>query len=160
MKKILLFALVLAFVFGIAGVVLAENKVTSAPPAGQEIKERLKINATTTPAKPQINIVCIQNSVDRRESAIIIAFEKKSAAIKSALETRKADLKSAWALTALKDRIKARWDAWNKFRKAVDGIKKVYKEEINAAWKNFEKERKNCNAPSEGGENQGTDYTL
>lgn len=165
MKK-LIAVLVMAFLLGGAGLALADENENNAKnllknslkATGVEKKDK---KTTSTPRiKPELNVVCIQNATDLRESAIIASFEKKSGAIKTALNDRKIALKDAWSKPTARERWVARAAAWKKFRAAVEAARKIYRDETKAAWKEYYKARVRCNAKNENEEAHGTDNAL
>ena len=118
MNKILIFLVALCFAFSAQAAPAQPLKAKKEQPKTR-VEDSVKLNATSTDrqvVKPQIDIACAQAAVDKRESAVISAFDKKSSAVRGALEQRKTDLKAAWAKENLKERIKARLEAWKKFR--------------------------------------------
>lgn len=96
---------------------------------------------------------CMQTAVEKRDIALIAAWDKYSAAIKSALETRKTALKSAWAVVDRTDRKKAIQDAWKNFKDERKEAREAFKNERKSAWQQFKKERKSCR-------NNGDDATA
>lgn len=165
MKKIIA-VLAMAFLLGGAGLALADENANNAKnllknnlkAANTERKDK---KATSTPRiKPETNVACIQNATDLRESAIIAAFEKKSGAIKTALNDRKTALKDAWGKATARERWSARASAWKKFRAASEAARKTYRDEIKADWKEYYKARIRCNAKNENEEAHGTDNSL
>lgn len=165
MKK-LVAILVMAFLLGGAGLALAdENKQDAKNLLKNSLKaasaERKDKKVTSTPRiKPELNVACMQNATDLRESVIIAAYEKKSGAIKTALNDRKIALKDAWGQPTARERWTARAAAWKKFRAAIWAAGKTYRDETKAAWKEYYKDRIRCNAKNENEEAHGTDNAL
>jgi len=148
MRKYLLFALVAAVIFcGGASLVFAVG--------------------TTTPAANQavvFNPTCIQNAVEKRDTAIIAAWDKFSLAAKTALETRKTALKEAWAKGSAKERRVAVKAAWTAYSKAIRDARNIFKKEKKDAWTQFHKDRVFCKNKEinslEGGNKEGLDGNL
>src|SRR3989338_3073510 len=166
MRKIIILLFALAFVFG-AQVALADSKNGQEKDKGNatstENKDKEKGNATSAKEGGNVKTLdaaCIQAALDKRESAIILSFDKKSMAVKTALDQRKTDLKSAWALSNLKDRIKARLAAWKNFKKADNSSRMTYRKEVKAAWEQYKKDKKACNVKESDNESSGTDNSL
>ena len=103
--------------------------------------------STTTPmtsAKKTINVACIQNAVETRDSAIISAVSTHATAQTSALSARKSALKTAWAITDQKARRDALRNAWKAFSAASQSARKMFRDAQHAAWKKFNTDRKAC----------------
>ncbi len=130
MKKLLFSLIAISLMLGLgASLALAQDT----PP----------VNPTpTSGTNPQA--VCIQNVVEKRDTAIITAYTKYSSAVLTALNTRKAELKTAWAITTKNERRKAIAAAWAKFKKTQAGARSAWAKEKNAAWKAFKTEAKGC----------------
>lgn len=92
----------------------------------------------------QVNLECMQNAVDARDTAIITALDAFHASAKSALETRKAALKTAWGITDRLARRTALKTAWNAYISAMRAARKTFRDARMAAWKAFNVGRKAC----------------
>ena len=75
---------------------------------------------------------------------MIAAVDKYSAAWKSALQTRKEELKKAWAIPERKERVRAILGAWKSYLKNMREAKKNYKTATREIWKTYKEERKLC----------------
>ncbi len=98
---------------------------------------------TATPA-PKFDVVCMQNAIDKRDTAIISAVDTSATAIKNALGTRRDALKAAWGLTdrkARRDGIRVAWKAWFE---ASRSARKDLQSARTAAWNTFYTDRKAC----------------
>ncbi len=136
-KKILL--LIVSFLFlGIATSVFAVAYDNSGTPYGSSGTQ-----------KPKFDPTCIQTALEKRENAIIAAYNKKTAAIKAALEQRKIALKEAWGKPTVRERVLARVKAWQAFKTAQYKANKTYQTESKAAWQQFYKDRKACKTVTE-----------
>lgn len=100
------------------------------------------------PRKP-VDIVCMQNAVEARDNAIIVAFDKYATSGKMELEKRKTELKSAWAISDHKTRKEAIHKTWKIFREAKRELTMSMKKDVQEAWKQFNTERKKCYNGSE-----------
>lgn len=130
MKKFLGVFIVLTFFFStMAPAVMAQNSAVSPLPNKQKL---------------QLDPVCMQNAVEKRDNAIIAAFDVKNTAIKTALETRKNALKTAWGITDRKSRQDAIRKTWADFRVAKAQAVKTYNGARKVAWQQFRTERKAC----------------
>ena len=163
-KKIFVIVLSAVLVLTVAQVVIAQTTTPNAlQNPGVGIKKGLKARmgiGTLSANKPQLDIACVKSAVEKRESAVIAAYDKKTAAIKTALTTRKTALKEAWDKTTIKERLVARLAAWKAFRAAKLGAQKVYVGEIKAVWRQFKTDRKSCGVTETNNESQGTDIAL
>ena len=111
-------------------------------------------------AAPAADLTCMQNAVDKRDSAIITAWDKYSAAAKSALEVRKAALKSAWAITDKTQRVTAIRKAWNDYKAAIKSARKAFASEKKAVWKTWKTDAKACKGNAEDKTSESVDNTL
>lgn len=165
-KKLIILSCALAFVFG-AQVALADSKNSQEKDKGNttsaENRDKEKSNVKSTKERRNIktvDVACIQAALDKRESAIILSFDKKSMTVKTALDQRKTDLKSAWALSNLKDRIRARLTAWKNFKKVDYSSRTTYRKEVKSVWAQYKIDKKACNTRESDNESQGTDNSL
>ena len=99
---------------------------------------------TAKPAPQPFDPICIQNAIEKRDSAVIVAFDKFSVAIKTALGIRKDALKAAWAKPTTKERREAVRAVWNDYKKATRQAGATAKQERKAAWDQFRKDRMDC----------------
>lgn len=103
--------------------------------------------ATGTPAtKPKVSydITCVQNAVEKRETALIGGVDTLSTSLKAALTTRKDALKASWAITDAKERRAARKAAWDNYRTGAKNAHTALKTTRKSAWDTFETEMKSC----------------
>jgi len=98
--------------------------------------------ATTT--TPKIDSACMKSAIDKRDTALISAFDTYQVSIKAALSTRQSALKAAWDITDKQARNKALKAAWQNYKTAVQAAKKVFKNAKQASWQQFSKDRKDC----------------
>ena len=98
---------------------------------------------------------CMQNAVNKRDTAIVSAVDKYSTSVKSALTTRRDALKAAWALTDAKESKKARNAAWDMYRKSIKTARRLFSQDKAAAWKQFKIDAKACHAKSGDADNGG-----
>lgn len=114
---------------------------------------------TTGNASKTGDLTCVKAAVEKRETAIQTAFDSFSAAIKSALGTRKSELSAAWTITDKNQRQTAIKAAWDKFKESKQSTSKSFKTARDVAWKQFTTDRKACKALPTG-ENPGVDLSL
>ena len=110
------------------------------------------VSAETT---ADVDTNCIKTAIEKRDSAVISAFDSYAAKIKTALQIRKEALKSAWDLTVKKDRNNAVKTAWKNFKDSRVNTQKEFKTAKLNAWKTFKTDRKTCK-----GGNQNIDHIL
>lgn len=120
-------------------------------------------DSSLRPAPPvqgkQLDLTCMKTAVEKRENAIEATWDKFSASIKSALETRKSELSTAWGITNRLERAKAINAAWTKFRMSRISARKTLDVERQAAWQQFIADRKVCGSGPTG-EDPATDMAL
>lgn len=119
----------------------------------------VKPSATTSNTSGP-DLTCMVNAIETRETVIIAAWEKYTAAIKTALETRKSSLKDAWGQTDKQKRREGRNNAWNEYKKARIAARKEFEKERRAAWLQFVKDRKACRGQWEDTSNESKDTAL
>ena len=139
----------------------------AAPVFAQEATPTPAPNPSPSPTvkpKPAYDGACMQAAVDKRDTAIIAAFDKYAASVKSALETRRSALKDAWGKPTPKERRAAIKAAWAAYRKSVRGARQQLNKDKRAVWKQFRLDAKACRPASadlgteSGGE--GADQSL
>lgn len=94
------------------------------------------------------NLVCMQTAVEKRDNAIIAAWDTFSASMKSALTTRRDALKAGWAKEVRKDRRTALHEAWRAYKNARKAAREAFRNSRNAAWNTFRTEGKACKGVS------------
>ena len=106
--------------------------------------------------------VCMQNAVDKRDTAVIAGFDAYHTSVSSALLTRKTALVAAWGLTDVTARNAAIRVAWKDYRTALSNARKTLRTARLAAWKQFHTDRRACKGPNNSNEanGQGVDATL
>ena len=117
---------------------------------------------TATPTSPkgkEVDLTCMKNAVEKRESALKTARETYFNKVMQAYEARKSALLDAWTIQNNKERQKKIHEAWKNFRESVRSAWLEYKKEHNQIWKTFVQERKNCKA-NPTGENPGIDLNF
>lgn len=119
-------------------------------------------STTSTPRRPVIDLVCMQTAVAKRETAMITAFDKFSAAKKLAFEKRKTALVDAWKIENRNERRAALRTAWNNFRTDSKTARETFHKERRAAWAQFKTDRKACgpNAHADEPASEGDDAQI
>lgn len=137
MKKIIS-SILIVFIFGIGLIAFAE----------------------TTNTKKTVDLTCMQIAVEKRDNAIITAWDKYTASVKSALETRKSALKSAWAITDKVQRVAAIRTAWSNYKSAIKTARKTWATEKRSAWQTWKTDAKTCKGNAEDKTTESADNTL
>lgn len=155
MKKFVIAAILSGLTLS-TGVLAQTAETTTAP---------VVLTATTaTPTvkaiERKLDLACMQTSVEKRDNAIIAAWDKFTPAIKTALETRKTALKSAWTNTDKKARREAIKKTWTDYRDAVKTTRKTFNSERKAVWKTFNVERKSCGGLPDDATTEAVDNQL
>lgn len=107
------------------------------------------ITATNTP-KATFDVACVQNAIEKRDTAISIGVDVFATSVKSALTTRKDALKAAWAITKSQDRRIARKAAWAAYNKSAKDAHTALKTARNSAWSTYKTDIKACKASDAG----------
>lgn len=112
-------------------------------------------NVNTNVASAAAILTCVQTAVEKRDAAIIAAFDTFSAAAKNLLTVRKDELVAAWALTDAKARRLAIKAAWAKYSKGLKEARDAFKKTKKSAWTQWNKDRKACRASA--GDDKGAE---
>jgi peptidoglycan hydrolase-like protein with peptidoglycan-binding domain len=118
------------------------------PATRQALKNRIAQNAPISSAVT--DIACMKTAVEKRENAVLSAYDVYTAKVKTAREAKKTTLLAAWNIQDAKERQTAIKQAWKTFQ---DSSKTAWREFLTSkktAWIQFEKDRVNCKAPSTG----------
>jgi len=110
--------------------------------------------------KPPIDYNCMQNAVEKRDGAIITAWDKYTASVKSALEARKSALKSAWTITEKTERISAIRTAWANYKSSIKTTRQTWAKERKATWQTWKTDAKTCKGNAEDKTTESVDNTL
>lgn len=97
---------------------------------------------------PSADLICMQTAVEKRDNAIIAAWDNLSSSMKTALQTRRDALKSAWGISIKKDRNKAIRSAWTNFKLARRIARRNFLAARRTAWDQFGIGIKNCHVTS------------
>ena len=93
-----------------------------------------------------VDIACMKTAVEKRENALLSAYDIYSPKLKTVRETRKTDLLAAWSIQDPKERYTAIKVAWEKFRKGVKTATTEWNQSRKTIWDQFAKDAKNCKA--------------
>lgn len=155
-KRIIIAMVFSGFAFS-TGVFAQEPTATATP-----TQPVAPVTATPTLkiAPKTVDLACMQNSVDKRDTAIISSWDKFTSVVKSALETRKAALKSAWSNSDAKARREVIKKSWSDYRNTIRTARKTFNSERKAVWNKFNVERKNCGGLPEDATTESVDNQL
>lgn len=106
----------------------------------------------------RIDVSCIQNAIDERDTALATMVDAWSSSVKSALETRRDLEKGSWNITSYKERRIAQRKAWSDYGKALRNANTKKKKERVSAWKKFDHDRKECEGAYSPEMNTGSTY--
>ncbi|ARO87318.1 hypothetical protein EBAPG3_005775 [Nitrosospira lacus] len=106
----------------------------------------------------KIDVSCIQNAIDERDTALATMVDTWSSSVKSALETRRDLEKASWNITSYKERRIAQRKAWSDYGKALRNANTKKKKERVSAWKKFDHDRKECDGAYSPEMNTGSTY--
>jgi hypothetical protein len=93
-----------------------------------------------------VNLDCMKQVVEKRENAILSAYENYSQKIKNAHETRKTDLLAAWSIQDPIKRHKAIKLAWDKYRQNLKTVRIEWTQNRKTIWEQFIQDAKSCKA--------------
>ena len=99
-----------------------------------------------SPAFAAVDTACMITAVEKRDNAVITAWDTFSTTYKTALETRRDALKTAWADTNRNTRKASIRNAWKAFRNSKKSAWRTRKASIRSAWRQFKSERQTCGA--------------
>lgn len=121
---------------------------------------------TGTPPAPKKNasfdIACVQGAIDKRDTAIIAAWDAYTASAKAAVEARKTALKSAWTITNAAERKTSIKKAWTDYKNAIGNARKTFNQTRKMSWQQFRTDRKACKGvnPSDDTTSESVDVQL
>ncbi|MEK7150373.1 MAG: hypothetical protein AAB736_02080 [Patescibacteria group bacterium] len=164
-NKIITISVMSVFIFGLLASSASAQTSGARKPVERKIERKVerKMSSTTngtstssfrsskswsSPEIPGVasstNVICIKTAVEAREGRIIEIQVNSSSDMKTALETRKSALISAWSIYPGKDRRDAIKGAWNAFKSTSKTIGKALKDNNKSAWATFESATKPC----------------
>lgn len=130
--------------------------------AANFFQKMLKRNATSTQvtAGKNIDSACIIKAVEKREAAILKAYDEMSGKISSALSTRSKALLASWGQADRTARVTSRNAAWKDFKDAARGAKELHKTTVRGAWSAYKADAANCRIDVNGVEPENTETEL
>jgi hypothetical protein len=93
-----------------------------------------------------VDIVCMKTAVEKRENALLSAYDTYTGKIKTARETRKTALLAAWSIQDPKERHSAIKAAWEKYRESVKTARNEWNQSRRTIWIQFAQDARNCRA--------------
>lgn len=100
-------------------------------------------------AEKVLNVQCIQNALEKRDTAIITAHGAYNTSIVAGLTARKDGLKAAWAKTTREERRVARKAVWDTFRTSHKSTHEGLRTVRKASWSTFDTDMKACGVTRE-----------
>lgn len=99
-----------------------------------------------TPVSAALDLPCMVTAVDKRDTAVIAAWDTFSTSYKAALVARRDALKTAWNDTNKNTRRASVRNAWKAFRNTKKSTWRTRRSAIGAAWRQFNADRRACGA--------------
>lgn len=132
------------FIAASAAVIMATALAT--PAFADDVSVNTSASATVSASVASgADLACMGTAVDTREAAVISARTAFNTKIMTALETRRASLKTAYTIANNADRKIAIKTALTVYAKATADARFQYKTDVKAAWKTFTDAVKTCN---------------
>jgi len=118
------------------------------PATRNALKNRLQEVGATSVAviDKNVDIACMKTAVEKRENALLSAYDVYAGKLKTARETRKTDLLAAWSIQDPKERQTAVKSAWDKFRQSVKTATIEWNQSKKTIWIQFAQDAKSCKA--------------
>ena len=103
--------------------------------------------AGTVPSPTKVT--CVQNAIEKRDSAIIAGHNTFNTSIVGALTARKDSLKSAYAQTNRESMKAAKKTAWNNFSSAQKSAHDTMRSTRKGSWNTFSTDMRACGVQNE-----------
>ena len=94
----------------------------------------------------EVDITCMKTAVEKRENALLAAWDTYSRDTRVARETRRTDFLAAWNIQDPKERQNAIKDAWKKYRESLKNARIAWNQLQRTTWTQFNQEVRNCRA--------------
>lgn len=117
-------------------------------------------NSNVSNKNKTVDLVKMQAAIDTRDTAILLAWDKYSTDVKSALEARKTALKAAWALTDKAIRKTAIKGAWTTYRSAIKSARETWRKAKKDAWIQWKIDSKAAKGNAEDNTSESVDNSL
>lgn len=113
------------------------------------------------PAGAALDTACVVTAVEKRDNAIISAWDTYSAQAKTALETRRDSLKTAWGDANKATRKASLRRAWRTYKSTIRTARRELKASRVRAWNTFKSEVRTCGgATSDEGNTSSDEATM
>ncbi|KIO50179.1 hypothetical protein [Nitrosospira sp. NpAV] len=109
-------------------------------------------------AGAQIDISCIQNAIDERDTSLANMVNIWSSLAGNALEARRDAEKASWNIPSYKERRFSQRKAWSDYGKSLRAANAEKKKERVRIWKKFDHDRKECEGAYSPEMNTGSTY--
>lgn len=93
-----------------------------------------------------VDIACMKIEVEKRENALLSAYDAYTSKLKTAREIRKTDLLAAWSIQDPKERHTAIKTVWETYRNNVKTATTEWNQSRKTTWTQFSQDAKNCKA--------------
>lgn len=94
----------------------------------------------------KVDIACMKTAVEKRENALLSAYDTYAGKLKTAHETRKTDLLAGWSIQDPKERQAAIKAAWEKYRQSIKTATIEWNQSRKSIWAQNAQDAKNCKA--------------
>lgn len=101
---------------------------------------------STSKVTSKINISCIQDAIDERDTLLANMVNDWASSVKSALESRRDEESSSWDISNYKERRFVQRKVWGDYGKVLGNANAIKKKERVRAWKNSSTIVKNVKA--------------
>lgn len=91
-----------------------------------------------------VNATCMQSAIEKRDTAILKAFDEYVEALRPTIVTREGALKDAWGFVERKTRVNSLKDAWGMYKKDQSRIVSTWRTAKRSAWNVFYIDRRAC----------------
>jgi hypothetical protein len=105
----------------------------------KDVEKQSKKNLLNASSTSNVDVTCMSEAVDVRETALIDAWNSFNANTLTILNNRKSALHSAWEITTIKERTAALVSAWKTWRSDKKEVTAEFRKERKAAWGAFKK---------------------
>lgn len=146
----------------IVSLVLVGVLVAGQAEAANVFQKMFKRNATSTVATTSkvLNSDCIVKAVNKRETAIGVAYNDMTDKISAALSVRAKSLSASWAQTDRSSRVTSRNVAWKTFKDSAKGARDIHRNSVKSIWATYKADAANCRVDVNGVEPENGEGEL
>lgn len=116
------------------------------PATRAALKKGLQNQGNGAVIDKNVDIACMKTAVEKRENALLSAYDTYAGKLRTARETRKTDLLAGWSIQDPKERQTAIKTAWDKYRQSVRTATIEWNQSRKTIWIQFAQDAKNCKA--------------